>query len=225
MANWTPKRICCPKFPGQSRPPFWCWSRAAPARNRRSCHCFLPSDLSGAPMNINPSPSKIPFLPVTGRAQPHLGLRPCQLIFIIPETAVAAWPVGDSLRREALLSAFLQFCTHKLFCVTAAVCFPSWYFCMNFSPLLPLEKFYFLQSDDVQPRAAHAQDHFQWHWAGFQVAPRGQWKEQANPSGWGLWVLCNVWYTQNIICHPLQQATGSQRCLVGENGAWPLLSA
>lgn len=75
-------------------------------------------DLSEAPMNINPSLSKIPFFACYWASTATFRVYSCQLSFILPETALAAWSEGDSLRGEALLNGFLQFCILPSVCHT-----------------------------------------------------------------------------------------------------------
>lgn len=230
MANWTLREFAAPNFlvnPGhhsgvdQELP--------QPDTGRVVIVC-LPSDLSGAPININHSLSKMPFLPVTEWAQLHLGLYSCQLIFITPEAAVAAWPVGGSLRREDCWMYFSSFAfsslfaPHKLLCVTAAICLPLWFFVYELHSPAPTWEVLFSLVRRCVATHGPCPGSFPVALGWISSGSKGTVEGASKP----FW-LRFVSVVQCLI-HPKHHlsfpaaATGSQRYQVWKNAAWPVLS-
>lgn len=81
-------------------PQISCDSSSVLVLLRRSCHCWSAQWSVRGSSEHQSQPVQNTFLPATGQAQAHLGLCSCQLIFIMQESAVDAWPKGDSIRTE-----------------------------------------------------------------------------------------------------------------------------
>lgn len=153
------QRICCPKFPGDSS------SVLVLLRSRRCCHCWSAQwSVWGSSEHQSQPIQNLPACYRTSTSTFRALLLPAD--FYHARVSSGCLAQGGFNQKRTLLNPFNHFC------ILSSACHTQTLLCDFFFPplmiffyelrLLPLEKFYFLKSEeDTRPCVAHTQDPFQ----------------------------------------------------------------